>query len=222
MCSFRPGTGAFATVHPSPILSKGTWDCRRGNCRQARPPPCRAVPSRGKTADRHRFGNEDEPPMNTNRHQTDGPPSMTSAPECFCDFVLWVSRGHGMKPPGSAGVPPAQIFPQPRPSPPPGSTGNGARALLRPGRCGCRRQGGRLASQGDRAVKGRGCGRDARAPGGCRPDGAVGGIRQASSLKADRPPLENSRLPAGRAPSPYPGADHEGRVRSPACSHPSF
>ena len=45
-------------------------------------------------------------------------------------------------PPGSAGVPPAPSLAQPRPSPPLGSTGNGAMALLRPGRCGyCRRSG---------------------------------------------------------------------------------
>ena len=42
---------------------------------------------------------------------------------------------------------------------------------------------------------------------GCRPDGAVEDIRGATSLKADRRPLGNSRLPAGLAPSPYPGAD---------------
>ena len=49
-------------------------------------------------------------------------------------------RRHGMKPPGSAGVPPAQVLAQPRPSPPPGSTGNGARTLLRPSPCRSRRQ----------------------------------------------------------------------------------
>ena len=47
-------------------------------------------------------------------------------------------------PPGSAGVPPAQVLAQPRRSPPPGSTGNGARTLLRPSPCRSRRQGGRL------------------------------------------------------------------------------
>ena len=35
---------------------------------------------------------------------------------------------------------------------------------------------------------------------GCRPDGEVGGIRRATSLKADVHPLGNSRLPASRAP----------------------
>ena len=50
----------------------------------------------------------------------------------------------GGSPPGSAGVPPAQILPQLQPSPPPQSTGSGALPLLRPGPCGSRRQGGRL------------------------------------------------------------------------------
>ena len=49
-------------------------------------------------------------------------------------------RRDGMMPPGSAGVPPAQVLAQPRPSPPPGSTGNGARTLLRPSPCRSRRQ----------------------------------------------------------------------------------
>ena len=48
------------------------------------------------------------------------------------------------KPPGSAGVPPEQYLAQPRPSPPPGSTGSAARAMFRPGPCASRRQGGRL------------------------------------------------------------------------------
>ena len=50
----------------------------------------------------------------------------------------------GGSPPGSAGVPPAQILPQLQPSPPPESTGSGALPLLRPDPCGSRRQGGRL------------------------------------------------------------------------------
>ena len=55
-----------------------------------------------------------------------------------CDDVTECS------PPGSAGVPPAQILAQPRPSPPPGWTGNGAGALLGPGSCCSRRHGSRV------------------------------------------------------------------------------
>ena len=38
-------------------------------------------------------------------------------------------------------------------------------------------------------------------PPGGRPDGEVGGIRRATSLKAGLSPLGNSRLPASRAPA---------------------
>ena len=41
-----------------------------------------------------------------------------------------------------------------------------------------------------------------------RPDGEVGGIQRATSLKAGLSPLGNSRLPASRAPAPRDGADH--------------
>ena len=112
-------------------------------------------------------------------------------------------------PPGSAGVPPAQILSQLRPSPPPESTGSGALPPLRPGPCGSRRQGGRLQhrteaqrSQKDRMRAGRPRSR------GCRPDGEVEGIRRATSLKAGLSPLGNSRLPASRAPAPHDWADH--------------
>ena len=40
-----------------------------------------------------------------------------------------------------------------------------------------------------------------------RPDGEVGGIRRATSLKAGLSPLGNSRLPASRAPAPRDWAD---------------
>ena len=56
----------------------------------------------------------------------------------WCDPVM------GGRIPGSARVPPAPSLAQPRPSPPPESTGSGALPLLRPGPCGSRRQGGRL------------------------------------------------------------------------------
>jgi len=52
-------------------------------------------------------------------------------------------------PPGSAGVPPAHVLAQPRPSPSPGSTGNGARVLLRPGSCRSLRESGRLPHPGE-------------------------------------------------------------------------
>ena len=52
-----------------------------------------------------------------------------------------------------------------------------------------------------------------------RPDGEVGGIRRATSLKAGLSPLGNSRLPASRAPAPHDGADHT-RVKQSEIDHP--
>ena len=46
---------------------------------------------------------------------------------------------------------------------------------------------------------------------GCRPDGEVGGIRRATSLKAGLSPLGNSRLPASRAPALPCGSFQEKR-----------
>ena len=83
--------------------------------------------------------------IDTNRHAdrrayfNDKRHPNVSAISCpWCDGLMgrWL--------PGSAGVPPAQSLAQPRLSPPLGSTGNGAMALLRPGRCSSRRQGGCL------------------------------------------------------------------------------
>ena len=69
--------------------------------------------------------------------------------ELKTDGPALLRRRHGMKPTRERGVPPAQVLAQPRPSSPPGSTGNGARTLLRPSPCRSRRQGGRVAaSQG--------------------------------------------------------------------------
>ena len=45
-----------------------------------------------------------------------------------------------------------------------------------------------------------------------RPDGEVGGIRRATSLKAGLSPLGNSRLPASRAPAPRDWADPSRRT----------
>ena len=122
----------------------------------------------------------------------------------WCDPVM------GGSPPGSAGVPPAQILPRLRPSPPPETTGSGALPLLRPGPCGSRRQGGRLQHrrETERQPKGQHAGGTPALPGGCRPDGEVGGIRRATSLKAGLSPLGNSRLPASRAPA-LPGGSYE-------------
>ena len=81
--------------------------------------------------------------------------------------------------PGSAGVPPAPSPAQPRPSPPLGSTWNGAMALLRPGRCGSRRQGGCLqhCTEAQRQPKGQHAGGTPALPGKAVPADRVGCLR---------------------------------------------
>ena len=83
----------------------------------------------------------------------------------WCDHVM------GGSPPGSAGVPPAQILPQLRPSPPPESTGSGALPLLRPGPCDSRWQCGRVPHrrETERQPKGQHAGGTPALPGGVVP-----------------------------------------------------
>ena len=102
-------------------------------------------------------------------------------------------------------------------------------ALLRPGRCCCRRQGGCLQhrTEAQRRPKGQHAGGTPALPGNHSPlEGesqkpsrqakadAVGGVWRATSQKADLHPLGNSRLPASPAPAPHDGADHS-RVKQP-------
>ena len=108
-----------------------------------------------------------------------------------------------MMAPGSAGVPPAPSLAQPRPSPPLGSTGNGAMALLRPGRCCSRRQGGCLQhrTEAQRRPKEQVCGRDARAP------------------RAITPPLRGSRRSRAARRRLMPWGVSGGRLlRKPTCT----
>ena len=131
---------------------------------------------------------EDEPRINT---KTDGHPLLRPR--------------HGMKPPGSAGVPPAQVLAQPRPSAPPGSTGNGARTLLRPSPCRSRRQGGRAPHrrETERHATGQHAGGTPALPGGasshhsCSSRGREPACRAAARADAAEP----SRLVALRRSS---------------------
>ena len=65
------------------------------------------------------------------------------------DNALLLRRRHGMKPPRERGRPARTTLAQPHPSPPPGSTGNGSRRLLRPTPGRRRRQGGRVPHHGE-------------------------------------------------------------------------
>ena len=96
---------------------------------------------------------------------------------------------------------------QPWSSLPLGSTGNGAVSLLRRDRV--PPTGWLAAASRGSSAAGKGtaeCGRDARAPGGFCPDGAVLGHWRPTSLKAKVHPLGNPRLPV--CPAPPCRADH--------------
>ena len=134
-------------------------------CPRAGPPPCCGDHSR----------ENGRPLMKTNHEwtrmntKTDGLPSAASGAKMLLSLLSrWCDPVMGGSPPGSAGVPPAQILPQLRPSPPPESTGSGALPLLRPGPCGSRRQGGRLQHrrETERQPKGQHAGGTPALPGG--------------------------------------------------------
>ena len=95
--------------------------------------------------------NQDEPRINT---KTDGPALLR--------------RRHGRKPTRERGRPARTTLAKPRPSPRPGSTGKDARALLGPGPCRSRRQGGgvRHRRETERQPKGEGAGGTPALPGG--------------------------------------------------------
>ena len=177
MLDFEPVSRHPATVAvsgkfgPRPPRRGGSYESETGfvsgKCRP-RPPHDGAHHSEGKQP----FVNEDEPPMNTNRHEDrwtsfndNWRQNASALLSRWCDPVM------GGSPPGSAGVPPAQILPQLQPSPPPESTGSGALPLLRPGPCGSRRQGGRLQHrrETERQPKGQHAGGTPALPGGVVP-----------------------------------------------------
>ena len=83
-------------------------------------------------------------------------------------------------------------------------------ALLRPGRCCSRPQGGCLQhrAEAQRRPKGQHAGGTPALPGDAVPAVRWGGVWRATSQKADLHPLGNSRLPASPAPAPHDGADH--------------
>ena len=115
----------------------------------------------------------------------------------WCDPVM------GGSAPGSAGVPPAQILPQLRPSPPPESTGSGALPLLRPGPCGSRRPGGRLQHrrETERQPKGQHAGGTPALPGVS--SRWCGGGCLAGDFSESRP-APFGKLPFARESSPRP------------------
>ena len=131
----------------------------------------------------------------------------------FCIFCPWCDPVMGGSPPGSAGVPPAPSLAQPGPSPPLGSTGNGALPLLRPGpcamallrlgRCCSRPQGGCLQhrTEAQRQPKGQHAGGTPALPGVS--SRRCGGECLAGDFSESRP-APFGKLPFARKSSPRP------------------
>ena len=106
-------------------------------CSKRRHCPCRcgrAVPLRVSSV-KHPIVNKGEPPMNTNGHE-----------DRWTCLAATTSREEATR---ERGRPARTTLAQPHPTPPPGSTGNGARTLLRPSPCLCRRQGDRAPHHGE-------------------------------------------------------------------------
>ncbi len=118
----RPRSRRGAFSHPS-CSARRHSSCRCG----------RAVPLRVSSV-KHRIVNKDEPRMHTNRHEY----------RWTC-FAAMTSRDEGRE----RGRPARTTLAQPRPSPPPGLTGNGATISLQPSPWGLRRQGGTLPLHGE-------------------------------------------------------------------------
>ncbi len=138
---------------------------------------------------------------------TNGPPSTASGAKMLLSLLSrWCDPVMGGSPPGSAGVPPAQILPQLQPSPPPESTGSGALPLLRPGPCGSRRQGGRLQHrrETERQPKGQHAGGTPALPGVS--SRWCGGGYPAGDFSESRP-APFGKLPFARQPGARPAVE---------------
>ena len=151
--------------------------------------------------------NEDEPRMDTNEHE-DRWTSFSGKRRQNASAILcpWCDPVMGGSPPGSARVPPAPSLAQPRPSPPPESTGSGALPLLRQGPCGSRRQGGRLQHrrETERQPKGQHAGGTPALP-GVSSRRCGGGCLAVDFSECRRAPFGN--LPFAREPGPRPGVE---------------
>ena len=189
---------------------------------QGRPASCPFVVLRVSSV-KHPIVNRGEPRMNTNRHEFQWT-SLAATP----------SREEGRE----RGRPARTTLAQPHPSPPPGSTGNGARIPLQPSPWGSRRQGGRVPHHGEteRPPNAEDAGGTPALPGGAPLPSVFGDhsffainhsywcsfvfirgswfsfVDHSSLLRlARRPPLIERPLPRGRGPRPL----EDGRLKEP-------
>ena len=148
--------------------------------------------------------------------KTDGAPSMTSGARVllqYCD--VGVTTSWEKAPPGARASRPhkswhslAHLLAPDRTATAPGICFGRAHAISAGRGAGCRIA-GKLSGNPRDSMR-------ARRPRsrGCCPDGAPGGIRRATSLKADRRPLGNSRLSASPAPAVPCGSNQSVTIRN--------
>ena len=149
------------------------------------PDSCTTQPDgsiRGKTADPYYCsGIEDEPRMNTNRHED-----------------RWTSMGATTswgEAPRERGRPARTTLARPRPTPRPGTTGNGARTPLRPGPCRSHGQGGRVphSRETERYATAVHAGGTPALPGGASSKRSCSSRGQAPACRAAALPMRQSR-----------------------------
>ena len=146
--------------------------------------------------------------------RTDGPPSTTTGAKMLLHFCpVGVTLSWEEVPPGARASRPhkssrsfGHLLHRNQPAAAPCLCFGRARAVPAGRAVGCNIAGKLSGNRRDSMRAGRPRSR------GCRPDGEVGGIRRATSLKAGLSPLGNSRLPASRAPAPRDWADPSRRT----------
>ncbi len=146
--------------------------------------------------------------------RTDGPPSTTTGAKMLLHFCpVGVTLSWEEAPPGARASRPhkssrsfSHLLHRNQPAAAPCLCFGRARAVPAGRAVGCNIAGKLSGNRRDSMRAGRPRSR------GCRPDGEVGGIRRATSLKAGLSPLGNSRLPASRAPAPRDWADPSRRT----------
>ena len=165
------------------------------------------APSCGSFEEKRPIVHEDEPRMNT---KTDGPPSTTTGAKMLLHFYpVGVTLSWEEAHPGARASRPHQssrsfghLLHRNQPAAAPCLCFGRAPAVPAGRAVGCNIAGKLSGNRRDSMRAGRPRSRVGR------PDGEVGGIRRATSLKAGLSPLGNSRLPASRAPAHHDGAHH--------------
>ena len=219
----KPAVSKKTPVHPVHRCESKIYPCLtmnrfpatrcRGLFQVSRPPPCRADHSRKNSRSLMKT-NHEWTRINTNRPE-DRWTSFNHKRHQNASTLLsrWCDHVMGGSPPGARASRPhkssrsfSHLLHRNQPAAAPCLCFGRAHAVPADRAVGCNIAGKLSGNRRDSMRAGRPRSR------GCRPDGEVGGIRRATSLKAGLSPLGNSRLPASRAPAPRDWADPSRRT----------